>query len=100
MTGDEALRQPAQKAIDFIVAAQYPDGGWRYEPNQELRGREQRGDTSVVGWQLMAMQSARAAKLKVPVETFELSSHFLDSVQSQGRRVVRIPARPTSPRPR
>ncbi len=81
MTGDEALRQPAQKAIDFIVAAQYPDGGWRYEPNQELRGRERRGDTSVVGWQLMAMQSARAAKLKVPAETFELSSHFLDSVQ-------------------
>jgi hypothetical protein len=83
MTGDEALRQPAQKAIDFIVEAQYPDGGWRYEPNQELRGREQRGDTSVVGWQLMAMQSARAAKLKVPVETFEMSSHFLDSVQRQ-----------------
>ena len=24
MTGDEELRQPAQKAIDFIVAAQYP----------------------------------------------------------------------------
>lgn len=83
MTGDEVLRQPAQKAIDFIVGAQYPDGGWRYEPNQELGGRQQRGDTSVVGWQLMAMQSARAAKLNVPGETFELSSHFLDSVQRQ-----------------
>lgn len=83
MTGDEALRPPAQKAIDFIVGAQYSDGGWRYEPNQELAGREQRGDTSVVGWQLMAMQSARAAKLSVPAETFELSSHFLDSVQRQ-----------------
>jgi hypothetical protein len=82
MTGDEALRQPAQKAIDFIVGAQYPDGGWRYAPNQEARGRE-RGDTSVVGWQLMAMQSARAARLNVPLETFELASHFLDSVQRQ-----------------
>ncbi len=81
MTGDEALRQPAQKAIEFIAAAQYTDGGWRYEPATELRGREQRGDTSVVGWQLMAMQSARAAKLHVPAESFELSSHFLDSVQ-------------------
>ncbi len=81
MTGDEVLRQPAQQAIEFIAAAQYADGGWRYEPAQELRGREQRGDTSVVGWQLMAMQSARAAKLPVPPETFELSSHFLDSVQ-------------------
>jgi hypothetical protein len=82
MTGDEALRQPAQKAIDFIVGAQYPDGGWRYVPNQEARGRE-RGDTSVVGWQLMAMQSARAARLNVPAESFELASHFLDSVQRQ-----------------
>jgi len=81
MTGDEALRQPAQKALDFIVHAQYPDGGWRYQPSREIGGGPQRGDTSVVGWQLMAMQSARAAKLAVPEATFELSSHFLDSVQ-------------------
>jgi len=81
MTGDEALRQPAQKAIDFIVQAQYPDGGWRYQPNHELGAGGRRGDTSVVGWQLMAMQSARAARLFVPEATFELSSHFLDSVQ-------------------
>jgi hypothetical protein len=35
-----------------------------------------------VGWQLMALQSARAANLTVPEESFELASHFLDSVQS------------------
>ncbi len=29
MTGDEEFRIPAQKAIDYIAAAQYPDGGWR-----------------------------------------------------------------------
>lgn len=81
MTGDEALRQPAQRAIDFVADAQYPDGGWRYQPRSELAAGAQRGDTSVVGWQLMAMQSARAATLHVPQEAFELSSHFLDSVQ-------------------
>lgn len=81
MTGDEALREPAQRAIDFIVDAQYPDGGWRYQPRSELAAGAQRGDTSVVGWQLMAMQSARAATLRVPQEAFELSGHFLDSVQ-------------------
>jgi hypothetical protein len=73
MTGDEQLRIPAQKAIDFIVMAQHPAGGWRYSPGQE-------GDMSVVGWQLMALQSARAAKLTVPDSTLELASHFLDSV--------------------
>ncbi len=81
MTGDEELRIPAQKAIDFIVDGQYPDGGWRYDPNKECRPHERRGDTSVVGWQLMALQSARAANLTVPDETFELASHYLDSVQ-------------------
>lgn len=83
MTGDEELRVPAQKAIDFIVAAQYPDGGWRYKPNFEASSGERRSDTSVVGWQLMALQSARAANLTVPEETFELCSHYLDSARAK-----------------
>ncbi len=85
MTGDETLRRPAQKAIDFIVQAQYPDGGWRYYPKSH--GGRLRGDTSVFGWQLMALQSALAANLMVPDETLENADHFLDSVQrSQGAR--------------
>ena len=97
MTGDEQLRQPAQKSIDFIVAAQYPDGGWRYKPNHEASPPERRGDTSVIGWQLMALQSARAARLHIPDETFELAAHFLDSVQYEdGARYAYQPRnRPT-----
>lgn len=76
MEGDEELRGPAQKAVDFIVAAQHRAGGWRYEPGQE-------GDTSVVGWQLMALQSARAAGLNVPEDTLKLAGHYLDTAQSQ-----------------
>lgn len=78
LSGDESLRLPAQKAIDFIVDAQYPDGGWKYTPNRD--GGARRGDTSVMGWQLMALQSARAAGLKVPTATFERASHYLDGV--------------------
>lgn len=80
MTGDERLRRPAQKAIDFIVKAQYRDGGWRYRPGPP----SQAGDTSVVGWQLMALQSARAANLTVPEGTLEMAGLFLDGVQSDG----------------
>jgi hypothetical protein len=76
MTGDEYFREPAQKSIDFIVKAQHPAGGWRYSPGEA-------GDTSVVGWQLMALQSARAARLNVPQETLELAGQFLDSVASR-----------------
>lgn len=75
MSGDEELRVPAQRAIDFIVDAQHGAGGWRYQPREK-------GDTSVFGWQLMALQSARAANLNVPPETLTLASHYLDSVQS------------------
>jgi hypothetical protein len=85
ITGDEQLRIPAQKAIDFIVEAQHPAGGWRYQPGQA-------GDTSVLGWQLMALQSARAANLTVPAATLENASHYLDSVASHdGSRYAYMP---------
>ncbi|WP_425615038.1 prenyltransferase/squalene oxidase repeat-containing protein [Anatilimnocola sp. NA78] len=80
MTGDEELRIPAQKAIDFIVKAQFNDGGWRYQPGPS----NDRGDTSVVGWQLMALQSARAANLNVPERTLLRASSYLDTCQSHG----------------
>ncbi len=76
MTGDETFRDPAQRAIAFIVAAQHPAGGWRYFPGQE-------GDTSVLGWQLMALQSARAAGLSVPPRTFALANRYLDTVAKE-----------------
>lgn len=92
MTGDEELRDPAQRSIDFVVEAQYDDGGWRYSPHNPARPTE--GDTSVTGWYLMALQSARAARLDVPAETMELAGQFLDQVQSsQGARYAYLPSR-------
>ncbi len=80
LTKDEALRKPAQLAIDYIVKAQDTksgrrSGGWRYTPKEQ-------GDLSVVGWQLMALQSARHAGLTVPKSVFDRAENFLDSVQS------------------
>ena len=53
MTGDTHVRDAAaQAAVQFIEAAQNRQtGGWRYHPGEE-------GDTSVVGWQIMALKSA------------------------------------------
>lgn len=74
MTKDRALMRPAQASINFIVYAQDPvGGGWRYQPKQA-------GDTSVVGWQLMALKSAHMAYLQVPPATVIGASRFLDSV--------------------
>ncbi|MFM9114661.1 MAG: hypothetical protein ACKOU6_00675, partial [Planctomycetota bacterium] len=75
MTHDRDLMAPAQAAINFIVYAQDPvGGGWRYQPRQP-------GDTSAVGWQLMALKSAHMAYLQVPPITLVGASKFLESVQ-------------------
>lgn len=75
MTRDAALRQPAQRAIDFICHAQHSAGGWRYYPGQP-------GDTTVFGWQMMALKSAAMAGLDVPSPVTMLAERFLDSVQT------------------
>ena len=75
MSGDQRLKRPAQNAITFIIAAQHHQGGWRYNPGE-------RGDTSVVGWQIMALQSARAAGLQVPNSVLLKANQFLNSVQA------------------
>ena len=75
LTGDPKLGLAAQRAIDFIVRAQHSEGGWKYKINEP-------GDTSVVGWQLMALHSARTAGLTVPMKTLSRAEHFLNTVKS------------------
>jgi len=78
MTGDRRLREPAQLAINYISYAQDPKGGgWRYKPRQP-------GDTSVMGWQVMALKSGYMASLSVPPNVVEGARFFLDSAQKSG----------------
>ncbi len=82
LTGDEALRDPAQRGVDFIVAAQNArDGGWRYEPGDP-------GDTSVFGWQMLSLRSAQLAALEVPDGTVQGCRRWLDhsAVDESGLR--------------
>jgi hypothetical protein len=78
LTGNEALREPCRKAIEFIEAAQHVRGGWRYQPGEP-------GDTSVHGWQVMALYSGRTATVEVPSHVLLLANQFLDSVASRDR---------------
>ncbi len=76
MTHDMDLQAPAQAALNHIVFAQDPDGGgWRYKPKMP-------GDTSVSGWQIMALKSGHLGELVVPADTITGVNRFLDSVQS------------------
>jgi len=67
------LTRAAQQGITFIERAQHSAGGWRYQPRQA-------GDTSVVGWQLMALKSAYLAGLKVDPKVAARATRFLDLV--------------------
>ena len=76
MTHDKGLYAPAQQSLNFIAYAQDPvGGGWRYSPRQP-------GDTSAVGWQIMAMKSGQMGYLRVPPITVQKAFRFLDSVQA------------------
>jgi hypothetical protein len=78
MTQDPDLREPAQKAIQFVLDSQHPvRGGWRYSPQYG-------SDTSVTGWLMMALMSARLANLEVPDEVFEKIEGWLDKSQVSG----------------
>jgi len=77
MTRDEELAPRAQSTIDYAVRIQSPEGGWRYIPGED-------SDTSVTGWFVMALQSARMGGLRVPQETLDNVERFLDSVAPEG----------------
>jgi hypothetical protein len=82
ISGDPKLRAPAQRAIDFISESQNPDnGGWRYTPGQS-------GDTSVFGWQMFALRSARLAGLRVPKNVLKGCRTYLDEAAADTRKVT------------
>jgi len=75
MTKDRRLQRPAEGGLAFIINAQDArGGGWRYKPGQQ-------GDTSVVGWQIMALVSGHNAKMPVPRGVFSGCTSFLNHVQ-------------------
>ncbi len=74
MSGDRSgLQAAARKAVQYIIDAQDEDGSWGYIPRTA-------GDTSIVGWQIQALHSARLSQLDVPEEVFKKARKFLDRV--------------------
>lgn len=82
ISGDPALRRPAEQAVRFIVNAQSVEtGGWRYNPGQA-------GDTSVFGWQMFALRSARLAGIAIPKNVLKGCRYYLDSATTDHQKVT------------
>jgi hypothetical protein len=77
MTGDDELRTAAGRAVQWALDAQSGEGGWRYQPRQD-------SDTSVTGWYVMALISARMAGMEVDDAALDKIHNFLDMVQQAG----------------
>ncbi len=64
LTGDVRLRLPVEKAVGFLVRARSGDGmAWRYRPGAAD------SDSSILGWAVMAMKSAKVVGIPIPGPT-------------------------------
>ncbi|MCC6127039.1 MAG: terpene cyclase/mutase family protein [Pirellulales bacterium] len=78
MTNDSHIRHAAQGAIQFIEAAQNEEGSWRYSFTSKD------SDTSVFGWQMMALKSALMSNLEVNPAKVERARKWMATVQPEG----------------
>ncbi len=79
---DPKLQLPAQRGINFIAKNQnFDDGGWRYFPGQA-------GDTSVIGWQIFALRSAKLAGLEVAPRTIAGCRGYLDLASADPKKTT------------
>jgi hypothetical protein len=69
-----SLKKPAQQAINYIAYARNPYGVWRYEP------RVTDGDTSITGWMVQALLSAKEFQLDVDDAALKTALVFFDSM--------------------
>ena len=91
---DSDLEKLTTMAVTFIERAQnLTDGGWRYRP------RDDAGDMSVVGWQLMALYSAKAGRIRVDSSSLRRARDFLRDVQTEkdGSRYAYMPGQRDRP---
>jgi len=77
MTDDPTYKAASVKAAQFIINAQNAkSGGWRYKPGEQ-------GDTSILGWQVMALYGVEHMGMEVPDKTVTGAIRWLDGVRSR-----------------
>ena len=77
VTRNREFEAPSQAMVEFIEHAQDSEtGGWGLQPGTK-------GDAVVTGWQILALEAARCADLRVSDKTLRKTAEFLDRVQSE-----------------
>jgi hypothetical protein len=82
LSGDRRLASAARAGAQFIVNAQdQQGGGWRYAPGAT-------GDSSVFGWEIMALHTAELLGFQIPANTRQSARHYIDNACSGPRNVL------------
>jgi hypothetical protein len=96
MTGDKRLEPAVKSAINYTLNGQIKStGGWRY---RQIESPGEKGDTSQLGWQWMALKSAEVAGIEIPASAREGVIKFLGTVSTSakgGKASYRPGERPT-----
>jgi hypothetical protein len=80
LSKDKELLAPAQAAINYIQKAQAENGSWGYTAGIK-------GDTSIVGWQIEALQAAIISKdIKVDPQVIKKAIDFLNLAGAGSRK--------------
>ena len=73
LTKDDGLKVPAQLAVRYLMTAQHgASGSWGY-------GRNRLGDTSIVGWVVLAIRSGQLAGLPTKRSVLDKTERFLNT---------------------
>ncbi|MBK8208038.1 MAG: terpene cyclase/mutase family protein [Planctomycetes bacterium] len=91
LTGDEKLRTPVQRAVNYLCDCQGDGGGWDYAqryPGDTRWNRPERDDLSISGWAMLALTAAREAGLKVPVDSLvKLAGLMREATRKDGEAI-------------
>jgi HEAT repeat protein len=85
LSGDDALRAPAQAGLDYLVRVQTPGAGWRYGP------RYIQSDTSCTSWVLMTVKTGTLLGLEVPQKCLDGIDSWLERCSSDVTGLEELP---------
>jgi hypothetical protein len=92
VSGDETLRTPMRRALEYLLSMQGEGGGWDYEqryPDMRAEWEQSaRDDLSITGWAVLALAAAREANFEIPSENLDRLAQFMkDCTRSDGEAV-------------
>jgi hypothetical protein len=74
LSKSKALRQSAQRGINYLESHRNPYACWRYQP------RDNDNDSSVTAWCIKAYQSAKSFGLETNAQAMKIAANFLDEL--------------------